>query len=214
MQIDLGSGDGKGPLRLARLEPSRLFVAVDLNDDALSRTAWRAARREARGGVRNLLCIAANARELSREIGGVADRVTIVLPWGELLRAVATPDSETLEAIAGLCQPDASLENVFSYDSRRDPSIPALRDYQNSNAAQVEAHLREPYQRAGLHIRRVEDLDQRALLDYPTTWATRLAHGSPRKVWRIRGRKDEPLACATPILRRDTVGPERDISTN
>ncbi|HXV61497.1 MAG TPA: hypothetical protein VEK15_12430 [Vicinamibacteria bacterium] len=189
MQIDLGSGDGKGPLRLARREPSRLFVAVDVNADSLSRTAWRAARREARGGVRNLLCIAASATELSRELPGVADRVTILLPWGELLLAVAAPEPATLEAIAALCRTDASLEIVFSYDPRRDPSIPALRDYQGISAARVETRLREPYRRAGLDIHRVEDLDNRALLDYPTTWARRLAHGDSRKIWRIGGRR-------------------------
>jgi hypothetical protein len=163
-------------------------LAVDSNGDSLRRTAWRAARRGSRGGVPNLLCIASSAKALSKELPDVADRVTIVLPWGELLQAIAMPEPETLYAIADLCQAGASIELVFSYDPRRD-SATALPSCLSPGTARWQARLQEDYRRAGFDVRQVEELDQRALLEYPTTWAKRLAHGRPRKVWRIRGSK-------------------------
>jgi hypothetical protein len=162
-------------------------VAVDANADSLRRTAWRAARRDSRGGAGNLLCVAATPAELSRELPSVADRVTIVLPWGALLPAVAAPEPETLLAISEICAPGASFEVVFSRDPRRDAATAALPPLYDLSAASVRAHLQEHYGRAGLQVRQVEELDQKALLDYPTTWAKRLAHGRPRKVWRVRG---------------------------
>src|SRR5215475_12730032 len=120
VHIDLGSGDGSGPYRWASHEPSRLFIASDANPDALSEIAWRAGRKPARGGVPNLLCIAEPLDTLATELAAVADRVTIILPWGSLLRAVAAPELHSLRDIASLCRLDAGVEIVLSYDEQRD----------------------------------------------------------------------------------------------
>src|SRR5215470_5134087 len=120
VHIDLGSGDGTGPYRWASHEPSRLFIASDANPDALSEIAWRAGRKPARGGVPNLICIAEPLETLATELGAVADRVTIILPWGSLLRAVAAPELLSLRYIASLCILEASVEIVLSYDEQRD----------------------------------------------------------------------------------------------
>jgi hypothetical protein len=179
VHVDLGSGDARGPYRLARRDPERLFVAVDANLDCLAETAWRASRRDARGGAPNLVCVAADACTLGAELPGIADRVTVVLPWGALLRAVATPEASALESLAALCRPGASVEVVFSHEPGVDPDGVTIAPPED---------LRCAYARAGLRVHGVERLGREALREYPTTWAKRLAFGRPREVWQIRAR--------------------------
>src|SRR5260370_14965427 len=100
--MDLGSGDGRGPYRWASREPDRLFIASDANPSLLLETAWKAGRKPARGGISNLICIAEPLDVLAAELGAVADRVTRILPWAILLRAVAAPAGNSLRSIPGL----------------------------------------------------------------------------------------------------------------
>jgi len=196
VHIDLGSGDGRGPYRWACREPSRLFIASDANAVSLAKVAWRAGRKAERGGIPNLICIAEPLDTLATELGGVADRISVILPWGSLLRAVAAPELVSLRHIANLCVPDASVEIVLSYDERRD----AQQGIMPPTGGFDEEHIpRLPglYRQAGLQIVAVGRFSQKELADYQTTWAKRLAFGRARKVWRLRARYVGPAVIAT-----------------
>lgn len=182
----MGSGDGCGPYRWASREPSCLYIASDANADGLLETAWQAARKPARGGISNLICIAEPLDMLARELGRVASHVSVILPWGSLLRAVASPNIAALRAIASLCLPSAGVEIVFSYDPARDareagPLGVALVDEQHVSRALLPA-----YESAGIPIISTESISQRELAAYETTWAKRLAMGRERTIRRIR----------------------------
>jgi|SRR5215469_13763525 len=187
VHIDLGSGDGRGPYHWASREPSRLFIASDTNPAGLTEIAWKAGRKASRGGVPNLVCIAEPLDALAAELAPVADRITVILPWGSLLRAVGAPELLSLRNIAHLCLPDASLDIVLSYDAQRDAhqAIPLT-----AGAFDEEhiATLPRLYQQAGLRIVAADRFSQTELAGYHTTWATRLAFGRPRKIWRLRAR--------------------------
>lgn len=187
MHLDLGSGDGCGPYRWALREPFRLFIASDANASALAETAWRAGRKPARGGTSNLLCIGEPLHVLG-ELGPVADRITIILPWGSLLRAVARPEIGSLRHIAHLCLPGATVEVVLSYDQQRDAGKTILPAGEKLDEEHIVIRLPFSYEQAGLHIVAIERLPQQDLAAYETTWAGRLAFGRPREVWRIRAR--------------------------
>jgi 16S rRNA (adenine(1408)-N(1))-methyltransferase len=184
----VGSGDGRGPYHWAAADPWCFFIASDANPSALQEIAWRAGRKPARGGVSNLLCIAEPLDILSKELGAVADRITIILPWGSLLRAVAAPEMNALRYIARLCLPDATAEIIFSYDQNDAQEQAPLGDltFDESHIAT----LPERYQLAGLKIAEVAEISQQQLAAYETTWAKRLAFGRRRTVWRIRATRD------------------------
>ena len=191
VHIDLGSGDGRGPYRWASREPSRSFIASDTNPVGLTEIAWKAGRKAERGGVPNLVCIAEPLDALAAELAPVADRITVILPWGSLLRAVAAAELLSLRNIAHLCLPDASLDVVFSYDARRDArqAIPlTARGFDEEHIAT----LPRLYQQAGFQVVGADRLPQTELAGYQTTWAKRLAFGRPRKIWRLRARYAGP----------------------
>lgn len=194
VHLDLGSGDARGPYRWALHEPSRLFIASDANASALAEIAWRAERKPARGGVSNLRCIAEPLDVLAAELGAVADRITVILPWGSLLRVVAAPDIDSLQHIAQLCLPNAGIEIVFSYDQQHDAREGAPLGAAALDEEHIAATLPGLYEKAGLCIVASERVPQHELAAYETTWAKRLAFGRPREVWRIRVEMPFPQA--------------------
>jgi 16S rRNA (adenine(1408)-N(1))-methyltransferase len=121
---------------------------------------------------------------LSDELGPVANRTTVILPWGSLLRAVALPEIASLGHIARLCLPNATVEIVFSYDQQDACEAASLGPARFDK--QYVAALQQPYAQAGLEIIAVESIPQKQLVNYETTWASRLAFGRRREVWRIR----------------------------
>jgi len=150
-------------------EPDRLFIASDANPSLLLETAWKAGRKPARGGISNLICIAEPLDVLAAELGAVADRVTVILPWGSLLRSVAAPDVNSLRSIAGLrsiadlCLPDATIEIVFSYDSERDARERAPLGVSVLDERHMLTTLPRLYEQACLPITLVERLSQKEL---------------------------------------------------
>jgi 16S rRNA (adenine(1408)-N(1))-methyltransferase len=168
-----------------------LFIASDANPDALTEIAWKAGRKAARGGIPNLICIAEPLQALATELAAAADRITVILPWGSLLRAVVAPDLVSLRHIAHLCLPDAGVEIVFSYDEQRDARLRVLLPAGGFDEAHI-ATLPHLYQEAGLQIVAADRFSQRELANYQTTWAKRLAFGRPRKVWRLQARYASP----------------------
>lgn len=176
---------------MARRFPDRLFIAVDANSEALTHIARQAGRKASRGGVPNLLCIAEAAEVVGQALPGAADRVSVILPWGRLLRSVAEPNLADLRAIAALGQPGADFEVVFSYDPQIDGQGGGPLGAGGLDANHVQDKLPMAYRLAGLTVQEVNRLDMAELKAYATTWANRLAYGRAREVWRIRAVRRE-----------------------
>lgn len=146
------------------------------------------------------MCIGEPLNVLAGDLGAAADRVTVILPWANLLSAVAAPDMNSLREIAGLCVPDASVEIVFSYDTESDARDGARLGGTKLNERHVLTTLPPLYEQAGLRIVGAGKIPQKELLAYQTTWAKRLAFGRPREVWRIRARSlARPVANVLPV---------------
>jgi 16S rRNA (adenine(1408)-N(1))-methyltransferase len=178
--IDLGTGDGRLPFTRARLEPQRLFVGLDANADAMREYSGRALRSR----LDNVLFVRAAVEALPWELAGLADQVTVVLPWGSLLAAVARPDVTRLRAIRTLCCPGAVLDVVLAFDPERDRTELArlgLRPLDTSLL--VAAHAD-----AGFQITAVRSVAHQDLARWPSTWARRLTHAHPRQVIQLTAR--------------------------
>jgi len=102
------------------------------------------------------------------ELVGLADRLTVLFPWGSLLRAVAEAEPESLARLRAMCKRGADVRFVFERAS--DP-----------------AALESRYRDAGLELSaRAMALDEARAL--PTTWAKKLGYsGGQRTFWDFRG---------------------------
>jgi 16S rRNA (adenine(1408)-N(1))-methyltransferase len=106
------------------------------------------------------------------ELRGLAERLTVLLPWGSLLRAVAAGEPDGLSRLRALCAPAAAVEIVFG-ESDLDGTAPD--------------ELPARYAATGFEIAaRLAGAEEVAALG--TTWAKRLARSDPaRRFWRLSG---------------------------
>src|SRR2546428_1608687 len=96
--VDVGAGDGRFALELARTDPNTLAIALDASTDRLVDGA-RLARRH---GVPNVLFVVSSVERLPDMLGGIADEATIHFPSGALLRGVTRDDEAVLAPLARL----------------------------------------------------------------------------------------------------------------
>lgn len=168
--VDVGTGDGRWLYRRARAHPERSWIGIDANAERMRDVSFRAARKPARGGIRNLLFVRAAIDALPQALRGIADEIYILYPWGRLLDAVWTPHAEALAAIGRLAKPGGRLEVHVN------PS--AVVDRPANVAALVTG-----YAAGGIRLREVRIEDVPA----STSWARRLAHGHEARVILLDG---------------------------
>ncbi len=183
----MGTGDGAFVLRRARAEPRRLHVGIDANAEALREASRRAARKPKRGGAPHALFVRAAAEALPDELAGLANAVTVLLPWGSLLRGVAAPEPLVLAGLRALCAPGATLLVVTGYDPRRDPGTAGARPLAPLSRERLDVEVLPAYRDAGFAADAAVATPAE-LRGLGTTWASRLAFGRERSYWRIRAR--------------------------
>jgi 16S rRNA (adenine(1408)-N(1))-methyltransferase len=161
VHLDFGTGDGTFVRRSAKLEPDVLYVGVDAIADNLR----DASRRAGSNALFGRLAL----EDAPGELAGLADRLTVLFPWGSLLRAVADAEPDALAGLRGICKPGAEARFLFELASDR-------------------LGLESRYREAGLELsgRPVPIQEARAL---PTSWAKKLGYsGKARSFWGFCGR--------------------------
>ena len=184
MSLDVGTGDGRLPLAWAGEQPERLFVGLDANAAGLRAISGRAARERRP----NVIYVRAAIESLPRELDGIADRVTVVLPWGSLLAAVAQPSLEGLAGLRAACQHGAELTVVMGSDAAKDQAELRRLGVPSLQADGLAARMEAGYRAAGFRIDRVRALAPDELRRFPSSWARRLAFGGTRAFAQLAAR--------------------------
>jgi 16S rRNA (adenine(1408)-N(1))-methyltransferase len=175
VHVDIGTGDGGYVLRTARANPRTLVIGVDANADGMRERSRRAAAKPARGGVSNAIFARASIEALPDALDDLAARVTILFPWGTLLRAVWAPDLERLRGLRRICRADATVDVVVAC-STRDASAFVGFDPEPSE------RLLDGWRAAGFSPRVVETNAE----TWETAWSRRLAFDPSRRFFAIR----------------------------
>jgi 16S rRNA (adenine(1408)-N(1))-methyltransferase len=184
--LDFGTGDGSFVQNTARRRPDTLVVGVDANADSLRLASQRAGAKPVRGGLANALFGQLALEDAPGELIGFADELTVLLPWGSLLRAVAC-DVPALTRLRALCRAHADVHVVFGYGSADAAAVSSLA-LPAADDAGFGRGLEGRYREAGFTVR-ARPLDVEAVRALPTTWAKKLAFsGKPRRFWELRGR--------------------------
>ena len=166
----------------AARDPERLVIGVDANADALREMSRRLAAKPARGGLPNAWLARLALADTPGTLACLADVLTVLLPWGSLLRAAVGRDEPALRALRALCKPGAEVRVLFGYGrgteeaAIRELGLPALE------VPETIVELERAYRTAGFGVaaRRVDSDEVRAL---PTTWAKRLAYSGHERAF-------------------------------
>ena len=181
MLADIGTGDGRFVLAEAAANPSLLVVGIDPVADALAEASRRAVASPCKGGLPNALFVVASAEALPAEVCGVADLVTVNLPWGSLLRGALALDRDAASGIAGLVRPGGRVELLLA-PSERD-RLAAEVDVE----ARLAGSFADDWLGYGLTMLEARPASADDLAGTRTTWARRLDLGrrADRAAWRL-----------------------------
>ena len=171
--LDIGTGDGKHVLTVARADPDALAVGLDAAADRMRGASSRAAAKPARGGLPNAVFVWAAVEALPDELSGVTD-VHVLMPWGSLLRHLVTGDPATLRAVARLCRPGASFFVAVNLHAWR-PPVAEVADLPEPDPEWALTTLADRYASVGWRIGSAGYLDQPAAKELGTSWTKRLA---------------------------------------
>ena len=171
LAIDLGTGDGRYVGYLAEKNPAWFVIGINSCRENL--------RKYSRAKLQNILFVIATAQALPRELDGLVSHISINFPWGSLLESLLTVDSLLLRRLPSLSRSPTSLEVRLNAG--------ALAEAGWSLEAAVEQILGNLLVN-GWHVRTPANLDVRALRDFPTTWARRLAFGRDPRAMMLSGR--------------------------
>jgi 16S rRNA (adenine(1408)-N(1))-methyltransferase len=119
--------------------------------------------------------------------------VSVVLPWGSLLAAVARPSVPALRAIRALCRPSARLSIVLGVDAARDARELERLGLASLAADSLPSRLAEGYAVAGFRLASVRPLRGEQLDAWPSTWVRRLAHGRAGSLLEVAATATRPL---------------------
>ena len=146
----------------------------------MAESSLRAARPERKGGLANAIFLVAAAEQLPSDLGGVADEVQVLFPWGSLLRAaLALPNASLASAgLAGLVRPGGLARILLSVDPRDSlPLEPLTGADGRPIAARWAVH--------GLDLLAFRQATTDEIAASGSSWARRLGADRDREVWRL-----------------------------
>jgi len=180
--VDIGTGSGSAVLRRAAREPGTLFISLDADANAMADASRRAARPTRRGGRHNVVYLAAAAEALPGDLCGIADEVTIILPWGALLAAVLDPGSATVTGIAQVLKHSGEMTLLVSTE-KRDGIAGAIE-----LDASAALELAQRYDAAGFETVELRPASRSDVEQLSSGWGRRLGIPERRQAWLFRCR--------------------------
>jgi len=180
----------------ARREPGALVIGIDASAAGMAESSLRAARSPRRGGLPNALFVVAAAEWPPPELAGLADELTILFPWGSLLRGTVALDDTAAAGIARLVRTGGSVEAFVSITERDGLELPPLcREDGPAIAWRWACH--------GLKLAVFEPASPELITATDSTWARRLGAGRSRRADRRRltGAGDAPRPTWRLVLR-------------
>ncbi|MEY9857657.1 16S rRNA (adenine(1408)-N(1))-methyltransferase [Catenulispora sp. GAS73] len=198
--VDVGTGDARTAYRQAIAHPDWLVVGVDPAWQRMTETAVRAARKPAKGGAPNLVLVNSAIETVPAALHGVADEVTVLMPWGKLLRGVVLGEDDVLSGLRSVAKAGAPLEISIGTSIWRDPIPLEIRDLPELTRESVESTgLADRLAASGWEVADIRLVPHTDLDTISSSWARRLGSGATETVLHLRAIAVDP---------RDPVGPQ------
>jgi hypothetical protein len=189
LTVDLGTGDGAAVLEAARRSPEEAFVGLDADASRMREASSRAARAARKGGLPNAWFAVAAAEALPRELDGRVDVLTVILPWGSLLRGAVGPEPWFTKATQDMLRRGGELRVLLSVAPRDGMPIAQLD-------ARSVAELVHGYETTGWSVTEARRARAADISTIGSSWARRLGIPVRREAWLLHARLTQARSSA------------------
>ena len=163
--LDVGTGNGKHALQLARQRPDQLVVGLDAAKDNLRKVSGRT-------DLPNLVFVWAAAEQLPTELTGIGE-VHVLMPWGSLLRGMLGDGSTMLAELATRCVAGARFLITLNLHAWR-PPVPEVGTHPEPTPDSALTELTPLYAGHGWRLDAARYLDEAGIAELATSWTRRL----------------------------------------
>jgi 16S rRNA (adenine(1408)-N(1))-methyltransferase len=174
--VDVGTGDGRFVYALASAHPDWLVIGMDAIDEPMGETAHKSMRKPARGGRSNVVLLRASIESVPAELTGVADEVSVVLPWGRLLEGIVCPDEVVPRGLASLGRTGATISITLNGEIWVDSTPLRFRDLPDATPERIAEVVAPGFASSGIDIAPARWLSADETKALPSTWARKLGH--------------------------------------
>jgi 16S rRNA (adenine(1408)-N(1))-methyltransferase len=188
--VDVGTGDGRAVLAAAARHSTTLTLGLDANASAMAEASRRAAGRPRKGGLSNAGFILAAAESPPDVLRASAELVTVLFPWGSLLRGVLGADPAVAAGVAGRVASGGTLQLLLA---------PAGRDGLEGVPTSIDGVVAGAAAAFDANELSVADVHQPSVAEIAatgSTWARRLGPA------RVNGRTIDRPATLIRLVRR------------
>ena len=183
IHVDLGTGDGRFVYESALRDQSTLFVGVDPVEKQLREYSVKSVRKK----LNNAVFLVSSLENLPITMTEIADKVSIILPWGSLLGQIVNPSQEAVNKLSALLKPSGELEIILGYSPDLEPSESDRLELPDLSQEYVENVIVRAFETpsAGMKKDMLEIFPKEKLTDIGSNWAKKLAFGKPRQIYRL-----------------------------
>lgn len=179
--VDLGTGEGEYAFRQSQKNSDVLYVGIDACQEVMSEYAIKSEKRAKKQSIRNLVYVVATAEALPEELTGIADKITIHLPWGSLRDGLVKGCPVLLSNIRKIARLGATIDICITYSSDIEESMMIKRELPALTPSYVKETLQNLYRPFGIEIKKTQVLSNRDLIKLDTKWAKKLGYGKMRE---------------------------------
>ncbi|KKR42522.1 MAG: 16S rRNA (adenine(1408)-N(1))-methyltransferase [Candidatus Woesebacteria bacterium GW2011_GWB1_40_12] len=184
VHIDLGTGDGRFVYESALRDPNTLYIGADPVEKQLREYSVKSVRKK----LDNTVFLASSLENLPITITEMADKVSVILPWGSLLGQIVNPSKEAVSKIVSLLKPSGELEIVLGYSPDLEPSESDRLELPELSEEYIENGVVRAFETLSgtMKLIKMELFPKERLVDIGSNWAKKLAFGKPRQIYRLQ----------------------------
>jgi len=184
IHIDVGTGRGKLVLNSAKKNLNHFFIGLDPSAESMYENSIRAAKQGKKQMVANALFVVSSIESPPNELVGIADTLSVILPWGSLRDGIVKADPRVIGNLRALGKLGSTLSVLVGYDEGLEPHEMGKRKLPVLSESYFQTII-PTFCENGILLRHVKTIGNSDLKQIDSDWAKRLAYGVPRKMYKL-----------------------------
>lgn len=174
--LDIGTGDGRYVYKSALLNPNTLYIGID---PASNLKEYQ--REINRKKLTNAILLKSSIENFDPKISSIFDQISVILPWGNLLKYVVIVDQDFFIKIASWMKPSSKLQIIFGFNEELEEKETKRLSLTELTEKEVEFIKEKYHNLKDFKLEIFEEINNKDLKQFETTWAKKLTFGANRK---------------------------------